>query len=529
MDIKLEDAISAKEIDELNKRCEDFLLREQRNLATFTRDPRLIYIADKQSETFHLDAKKHVVTMPLTPFFGDDYDDNLILWQLYRQIAMYSDWAENPLEYLNRNAMFIQVEDKMVLYILEKVKDRQLLDDEAYKPKVLKAYARRVISGFLDEMDDLYGALRVEVLCPIYRDQDMKDKIKNCNMEEIFQVASKSKRGKNEFANMFLRELIQGEKEIELSCKNNNETAVFARFSKPIFGKELFKVYKEEMKRCIRENQPVFERDKITSSLVLPEFVALWKEEIDEMDLMPSKGKNCEEGFGSPFEQDKAEAAKSLDISKEEKEKAIRHLAEEKEKIQAEVEDVIHGTLKLAEFGVGADAEKTYLRYSLIMDKQRKEMAGFWKKLIGEGKKEISVKNDNQLKGKLNVNSLINNYPNFVEAERRGSYKDVAIFDRYLLEPCHGMLPENIDVSFVVDNSGSMNNKKVDWARKALIVAMESLLDFGDYLQENANLLNQNVNLNLEVWFFGSNYKKQLSFEDKKTQGECRLTRFFQL
>ena len=99
-------------------------------------------------------------------------------------------------------------------------------------------------------------------------------------------------------------------------------------------------------------------------------------------------------------------------------------------------------------------------------------------------KKEISVKKDGQIKGKLDIDSFIKFYPDFVEAEKKGNYKNLPIFNRYLLEPWTDILPERIEISFVIDNSGSMNPVKIEAARKALAVTLLSIDDFNQIFEK---------------------------------------------
>lgn len=133
-------------------------------------------------------------------------------------------------------------------------------------------------------------------------------------------------------------------------------------------------------------------------------------------------------------------------------------------------------------------------------------MQRLWVQLIGDLHREQSVKQHEERKGKLDLESLLLHYPDFVEAEKKGNYKNLPIFSRYRLEPQTDTLPERIDVSFVIDNSGSMNATKLDAARKALTVTLLSLEDFNNYLTHNAEKLKQTVEVRSETWFFGSDF-----------------------
>ena len=150
-------------------------------------------------------------------------------------------------------------------------------------------------------------------------------------------------------------------------------------------------------------------------------------------------------------------------------------------------------------------------------------MKDFWKKLIGSAKKEVSVERIRQAKGKLNVNNLIYSYLKFVEAEKKGNYRNLKIFDKNFLESQDKLLPEHIEISFLIDNSGSMNKEKIEATRKTLAVTLLSLNDFNEYLQIQAQKTNQKIDLLTETWFFGKDHFKVKSFEDTMEQVQVKL------
>lgn len=129
-----------------------------------------------------------------------------------------------------------------------------------------------------------------------------------------------------------------------------------------------------------------------------------------------------------------------------------------------------------------------------------------WKiseKTNGSAKKEVSVEKNRQAKRKLNVNNLIYSYPEFVEAEKKENYKNLKIFDKNFLESQDKLLPEHIKISFLVDNSDSMDKGKIEATRKTLAVTLLSLNDFNECLQIQAQKTNQKNrpnNRNLVFW-----------------------------
>lgn len=141
-------------------------------------------------------------------------------------------------------------------------------------------------------------------------------------------------------------------------------------------------------------------------------------------------------------------------------------------------------------------------------------MKEFWKKLLGSAKKEVQVEKEKQAKGDLNVNDLIYSYPDFLEAEKKGAYKDLKIFNRYFLESKNNFLPEKIEISFLIDNSGSMDEEKIEAMRKTLAAILLSLEDFNDYLQVASQKTNEKIELLTETWFFGRDFYKVKDFTD---------------
>ena len=129
-------------IEESKKHCEVFLQKEQRSLATFTRDPSLMYIPDPKLERFLLDPSKGVLYLPLQSFLDGKLDDNQIMWHIYYELSLYSDWKKQTKKYLNRKKDWQKEIDHMTSYILDRIKKEGLEEDCAYQPKIISNYAR---------------------------------------------------------------------------------------------------------------------------------------------------------------------------------------------------------------------------------------------------------------------------------------------------------------------------------------------------------------------------------------------------
>ncbi|MHB8032567.1 hypothetical protein AL710_08280 [Clostridium botulinum] len=502
-------------IEESKKHCEEFLQKEQRSLATFTGDSSLMYIPDSKLQRFILDSSKGVLYLPLESFLDRKLDDTQIMWHIYYELALYPDWKKQTKKYLNRKKDWQKEIDHMTSYIMTRIKKEGLENDPAYQPKVISNYVRKEILDLLHLLDKQTSFLKVLQMCPIYRDEENFKKIVSYMKKTGKTIESISQMPRHRaFANsFFIIELYKIEPKIE-ECAQNP-------FDRKIFNQPFFDFIHYQLVKQINKDQGIIERDPFIRSFIFPTFEQLWKQEIDEMMLYKSKGQKEEQVKESEnlFEQSKAdEIPDSLESTQEEVEKILEEMLDQEDQISTSIQNAMQGKVDLEAYGISQSDQQLFQFYSNKMKLEREQMRQFWKKLIGDAKKEVSVKKDGQVKGKLDVDSFINFYPDFVEAEKKGNYKNLPIFNRYLLETQADILPERIEISFVIDNSGSMNELKIEASRKALAVTLLSIDDFNKYLKSNAEQLNQKVEVLSETWFFGSKYYNVKEFNDKNVK-----------
>lgn len=506
---------------ESKKNFDEFINRQRRSLITYTRDSTLMYISDEKRENFYLNPKKKTLYLPLSSFLDRELNDNEIMFHIYYELALYPDWRSFTKEYLNRDIYFKKEIDTMVLYILKKVKNENLEDDPAYNEVVISHYVKREVLNFLYTMDKYFAYLRVLQSSPLYRDEE--------NYNNIVNYMKEFKKTKNSiiempkhraFYNSFLViELYNKIPEIDRVEENP--------FEKKIFNEDIFSFVRKNFIREINNSEGILIRDSFVKSFIYPIFEELWKEEIDEITLQKSTTKSSEqvEGIKNPFENIDDEMPDSLESTKDDVDKILKEMLEDEEDISSSVEDIVEGKVDLTKYGVSQSEQELFNYYSQKMRREREEMREFWRRLIGNAKKEINVKKKNQTKGKLDVDSFIEHYPDFIEAEKKGNYKNLPIFSRYLLEPNIKELPEKIEISFLIDNSGSMTKSKIEAARKALSVTLLSIEDFNQYLRQNAEKLNQRIKVETETWYFGSKYYniKKFNYKNNREKEESDI------
>lgn len=474
---------------EAEENLKNFLERHKQSLTTFTREPNLRYIASDHLEKFSLKPKEGVLYMPLATFLDEDLDNNEILWHIYYELALYPDWEKNAKAYLNREKNWRNEIDEITYYISKKIEE--LLDEEnKIDSKFLRQYVKNEVLDFLFEMDKLTAFLRVLEACPVYRDEGEKGKILTYmkgikNAEELFSDLTH-----HGFSKSFLIWNLYKDDEEVLS-------KIEEKFDSKILSKSIYYFLRKELIKEIDENEGIKKRDPLIRAFIYPSFKKYWLEEIDSMTTKSGSGENSKEKF---FEKSKDKTSgNKLESTRKDVEETLEDILKEENNNNNISSLEVSQRKIMSDYGLEKEDLDLFNFYVNKTKSQREEMREFWKRLIGSAKKEINVERNNQPKGKLNVNDLIYSFPEFVEAEQKGNYKELKVFDKNFLESQNKLLPEKIEISFLIDNSGSMNKEKIEALRKTLTVTLLSIKDFNKYLQIEAARTNQKIEVLTET------------------------------
>jgi hypothetical protein len=90
------------------------------------------------------------------------------------------------------------------------------------------------------------------------------------------------------------------------------------------------------------------------------------------------------------------------------------------------------------------------------IDEPRREMQKFWRSLIGKSIEYRKVIVQNQQRGEPSPESIMDNYPDFLNAQQTGNFDSANIYEDQEFEKVEINQPERIEVSLLVDVSGSM-------------------------------------------------------------------------
>jgi hypothetical protein len=137
------------------------------------------------------------------------------------------------------------------------------------------------------------------------------------------------------------------------------------------------------------------------------------------------------------------------------------------------------------EHGISEGARKLIEEVMETIAPLREKMLEIWKHLVGKaiGYKRVVV--NRQTRGRLDVNrGLIREWPNIEDDTRKGEVKNHPIYERLGYEREVIDQPERIEVSVLVDVSGSMGKgNRIEIARSAAALLVYSLQDFNEQLR----------------------------------------------
>ena len=213
----------------------------------------------------------------------------------------------------------------------------------------------------------------------------------------------------------------------------------------------------------------------------------------DQKQENEQEGKNNDkQGKFSPFGDKQKQISDILDHGKNSDQvmkDILKSLEEENkvDKMSPEEREKYQNQKRVQEFdknhGITNEERAESEQIKSTISKARDEMRKFWHRLIGKSIEYRQIRVHEQRRGRLNVESFIKNYPEAVESERNGNLRSLEIYDRNGLERKIVDQPETIDVSLLVDCSGSMSNDKIKAAKKAVALLMYSIKDFNQELE----------------------------------------------
>lgn len=510
----LEGAAKREELlkKEAGEKCARLLSRESDLLVLFSGDRGLVYEPDENGEHFAIRPKERKVWIPLDFFRTRKWSERRLLFHLFGTLALYPDWRRSPELYLGRLRNYHAEMEEIAGCFLRKVKAGGYEDDPAYQPQNVYLFVENDLSSFLEDFDTWTAILTVFLRAPVYDEKEVKKDIADMLLLEDFFSVEESSTGTH-------RALIKDILITEFYGKEMIERPEIREIlEKPVFGMPRFDYLRGRLTDIILRGGGIEERDRLLRTFLMQDFLRLWKEDIGRMKLDATRQEETRDGA-------KTRRARKTDPSMQQadRQKMLKDLKDMKESRSLAVKQMLDGEPDLGPYGV-TDADLSLFRhYEAAVRPERERMKQFWRRLIGEAAREENVRIEGTPKGILNVNTLIRSWPDFTEAEQKQNYRGLTVFDSYELRKQLKVLPRYLDISFVIDNSGSMRAGKTEAARKALAIVLLSLTDFRAYLSAAAAAVHTKIEVRTETWLFGTSPVKVMSFDDEEEKRRADL------
>ena len=531
-----------------------FLRRHGSSLGLFARDSSLSFHVKEDIPTFQFEAKTYSVGLPLGWFMGDKYTSDEFFFAAHHEEGHFLDMKENPDEFI---ANFEKMDEKA----LELAREYCAAHPGANLKRVHRGYYKQIHTLF-NCLDDIYVNTLVARRVGYFASRGDGSKSIPTLYEKLgFGEADLTKEALHlQMAHALLRDAMIGDTHGK-SIVDERVEKVLSSTSR-ITGFSIRGLVETELKPKVDGGtvDPARRYDKIWTYIV-PKYLKLLETALEERDQKsdkPQKGSdennegqgggdqdsdqnqnsdqnqdggqdssdpfddfNEDANKGSLFDEsgdDKNSKNSNADSDVEADKEAVRKLLDEiKERkkideMSQEARNTYEAQKRVEEF----DAEHNITKEQRAeienikkeIDGPRKKMREFWTRLIGKSIEYARTIVKEQLRGKLDVASLIRKYPEIQESIAKGSTNSSSyrprIFERPGLERQVVDQPEEIEVTLLVDCSGSMEGDKCTAAKRTAALLMYSIMDFNRELDEKRRQTKSKLHADTEVIVFGS-------------------------
>ena len=540
-----------------------FMRRHGRDLSVFAGDASLNYEIHNMPgiDTAYFNPEEVSINIPESWLSNPEYNQPQLKWIQYHELGHFIDMRKNP-------EVFLDNFKKM-----EQDAERLARDIIARHPKVdknkLEGYIYEAIHSLYNRLDDIYVNNLVGIRSPNYRSGENAKDVSKLYIDKLGY--SKTDISEIPPHEQFSVALLQDEMVGDVIGRAHVSDEVEAVLAKKRLGRNIREIVDQKLKPTPNILVDPKDRYNLIRAVIQPEYCKLMMDFIEEKlceeenmnfnqqdqgsesqdsqdsqqdqesdsqdsqenDQIKNHSHQADKDRKSSDQMDADTKADFLDYYEENKdseisidEETVRQILEffaEQQKIDAmspkEREDYLSKKQQEQfdeENDISSDERYIYESAKARIDKPRKEMRNFWKNLIGKSIEYESHRIDQQRRGKLNVNDFIDNYAQITESQKRGDNREMNIYSRNELEAIPVEKPEKIEISLVVDGSGSMGGDKIKVARETAELLMLSIKDFNDYLNQTRRQTKSKLRADTEVFVFGSDFAKVKSFSEGK-------------
>ncbi len=519
-----------------------FIRKYGRLLSVFSRDSSISFNMKEGIETFAFNFEDFSVEVPLKWFAEKQYTENELLFVNYHERAHFIDMQKNPKAFLDNFDRMRKDAEKIAKEYEKANPGTSVQDIQNYVAKELHdlynclddVYVNSLVEqrvGFFEDGGEGHNSILSLYDKAGYRNPDLTDT--PLHQQMIFSLLRDQMVGKD-----------FGESVVDERVRNVLDTKMLGQSS----IQKVVDVYLKPKNGI--QNDPNTRYTTIRN-YIQPLFVELLKEYLDSQQGQPPRSSKSSEGEsgdndGSEGEsgdndgsEDESEDKSGSDTrsilndgitNDEETMRKILDEMREKEKADNMSEDEYkeyEAKKRQEQFdkdnGIRPEERAAIDDILNSISKPRKEMRSFWAHLIGKSIEYRTRRVGEQTRGKIEIPSVIKHYADIQESMYKGNLEKPRIYSKNETERMVVDQPDTIEVTLLVDCSGSMDSKKVSAARAATALLLYSIKDFNDEIDKIRITTKTKLFVDSDVIHYGSDFAQIKAPERKPAWNEISM------
>ncbi len=549
-------ALMSEQQQTLKLRGDSFVRDLRQPLAVFTGDTTLSYKVSEAADTFYIMLKTGEVNVP-SCWFNGEYSDGELRFAAHHEMGHFIDLRSNPEALL---ATFEESRKTANRLAKDYLSTHQCNANQAAVSK----FFEKELDDFNNVLDDIYVNNIVKQRAPLFSNAERKKDIESLYKKVGYgneNIAKCYDKDGNEYGEQPLhRQMLIALLREEMLAENKGsfeETEmspeVREALNKKMYGMTIYETIKNKIVPKYNILVDPEKRYEIIRQRIRPLYIDLLKKELDKIrEPEPPKEQPKEPPTESP-EGDENEGGDSDNFDpfndKENKEKKPHNiLSKDNEKQKKQINEIIekqkYDNMSPEERGENDKAKmqelfdkqhnieqgerREYEAIKKVIKEARRKMQRFWNSLIGKSISYEKKYTPEQMKGKDDIKSLIKHYAEYVGGMRSGDISNVPMRGRNEFEKQVINKPERIDISLLIDASGSMDGERNKMAKAAATLLALSVKDFNKQLDIDRKKTKSKLRARTEVYTFNSECNIIKRFEgvgEKIDENEAQIVR----
>ncbi len=526
----LQALMAAADMPRRKRKAEAFLAPRRPLFSAFAKDSSLNFKPSGEISTFAFSHKDFTVLVPLEWFASDKYDDDELEFANYHELSHFADMRKNPKAYVGE---FEREQKKADELAKEYLKSHPGVASQSAVSK----FFQEELHSLYNMLDDIYVNDYAASRAHKYGSSEGRKKVVSLYKKLGYEKADSTKQPLHyQLACSLLRDAMVGKELGKTVVSEEVEKAL----SKKYFGRTIQEIVNEKLRPRGGISIDPAERYKVIRTVIEPVYLELLQKALEGIDnkdkdddedeaerTLGGGGEPSEDGAFNPFGEKGNRPGRQgglLDDEGDGRSEVIKEVLDafiEKDRVdsmspeeRAAYENEKRQKAFDEKHGISAEMRKEVERIKKQISEARHEMRVFWRHLVGKSIEFDPVVAHRQRRGRLNVGEVIRQYSQIVDAQQKGTLKEAQVYDRSGLERRIIDQPESIEVSLVVDCSGSMGSGgRVDMAKRTAALLLYSLKDFNDELNKTRIQTRSKLRADTQVICFGDTFSEVKPFD----------------